>query len=625
MSTGIIKKTILIEGMTCVSCENRIQHKLSNTPGIETAEVSYTNGIAIVTFRPEMLTLEQIEQIIEALDYKIRRLQQDGKNNKFDLTNLIGIAVILFAIYMLANRFGLFDIFYNFPLAKEGMGYGMLLLIGILTSVHCVAMCGGICLSQCVLKQDAETAPGKLAALRPAILYNAGRVLSYTVIGGIVGALGSVFTLSGSFQGILQVIAGVFMVIMGLNMLNIFPALRKLNPRMPKIFARKIYAQKRSNSPLYVGILNGLMPCGPLQAMQIYALSTGSPIRGAVSMFLFSIGTVPLMLTFGALSSILSRKFTNKMMTAGAILILIMGVFMFNNGTSLSGLSLSSVIGSVGSAKGSQNSNVAVIEDGVQTVTTTLASGRYQPITVQKGIPVRWTIKADQSNINGCNNSMVIRKFGITYDFVPGDNIIEFTPTESGTVPYSCWMGMIRSKITVVDDLGMSVASETDTEEDLDFSETSEDSEEAYGLEKVDQIVNYTIPTESVAVAEVKGEEQEVKISIEDNRFTPAVIVVQRGLETSWTISTKIPYESNDTLLFPYYNAFLPLEEGDNTIYLLPDADFDFSSSDYSFFGYVKVVDDIKAIDLKEIKKEVATFVPTIKEFSGTIGGASCH
>lgn len=600
MSIGLIKKTILIDGMTCVSCENRIQHKLSITPGVKDAKVSYSNGLAIVTYDSKIINLEQIEQIIEDLDYRIKRLQQEGKDNKFDLTNLIGIAVIIFAVYMLANRFGLFDVFYRFPLAKEGMGYGMLFIIGLLTSVHCVAMCGGICLSQSIPKQGEASEVSKLATLRPSILYNLGRVISYTVIGGIVGALGSVVSLSGKFQGVMQIIAGVFMVIMGLNMLNLFPALRKLNPRMPKVFARKINAQKKSNSPLYVGILNCLMPCGPLQAMQIYALSTGSLVAGAASMFLFSIGTVPLMLTFGALSSLLSRKFTHRVMTAGAVLVLIMGIFMFNNGVNLSGVSLPSVMDNVGANKDSQGGNVALIEDGVQTITTTLASGRYQPITVQKGIPVRWTIKADQSNINGCNNSMIIREYGIRYDFQSGDNVIEFTPTRSGTFPYSCWMGMIRSRITVVDEL--------DSKDKESISSN-----------------NYTIPTDNIAVAEVKDGIQEVKIVTADNRFTPAVIVMERGLETSWTISTEVLDDSNELLLFPYYDTFLPLEEGDNTIYLVPDEDFDFSSSDYSYFGYVKVVNDIETIDLEKIRKEVSAYVPTIKEIDMFGGGASCH
>ena len=77
------------------------------------------------------------------------------------------------------------------------------------------------------------------------------------------------------------------MVIMGINMLGIFPWLRKFTPRMPKAFAKPIGREKaRSKSPLIVGLLNGLMPCGPLQAMQVYALSTGSPFAGALSMML---------------------------------------------------------------------------------------------------------------------------------------------------------------------------------------------------------------------------------------------------------------------------------------------------------------------------------------------------
>ncbi len=453
MTAGIIKKTILIEGMTCVSCENRLHHRLSNLPGIEMVEVSYGKGYAIVTYQPKIITLEQIEQSIEALDYRIKRPQPEGSHSKLDITNLIGIAVIIFAVYMIARRFGLFQIFNRFPLAKEGMGYGMLLLIGVLTSVHCIAMCGGICLTQCVPKQKTVAAAGRLTALRPSALYNLGRVISYTVIGGIVGALGSVLSFSGSLKGMVQMITGVLMLIMGLNLLNAFPFLRKFNPRIPKVIARKINARKRSNNPIYVGILNGLMPCGPLQAMQIYALSTGSPFRGAMSMFLFSIGTVPLMLTFGAICSLLNRTLAHRMRMAGAILILLMGVFMFQNGSSLSGFRPLSVTGSGNNSKASQSGKAAVIKDGMQTVTTILDSGRYQPIIVQKGIPVRWIMKADQNKINGCNYSIIIQKYGISYDFQPGDNVIEFTPTESGTFPYSCWMGMIRSQITVVDDL----------------------------------------------------------------------------------------------------------------------------------------------------------------------------
>lgn len=148
--------------------------------------------------------------------------------------------IIIFALYIILKRFGLLNIFYSFPIAKEGMGYGMLFLIGVLTSVHCVAMCGGICLSQCTSQTSTlGNLQNRFSAIRPSILYNLGRVISYTVIGGFVGAIGSVVSFSGTMKGIVQILAGVFMVIMGLNMLNIFPWLRKFNPRMPKIICQK--------------------------------------------------------------------------------------------------------------------------------------------------------------------------------------------------------------------------------------------------------------------------------------------------------------------------------------------------------------------------------------------------
>lgn len=108
------------------------------------------------------------------------------------------------------------------------MSYGMLFIVGLLTSVHCIAMCGGINLSQSVNSVKNE---GKI--LKSNVYYNLGRIISYTLIGGIVGQIGSVIALNGVFKGAVAIIAGIFMVIMGINMLGVFPTLRKFNIRMP--------------------------------------------------------------------------------------------------------------------------------------------------------------------------------------------------------------------------------------------------------------------------------------------------------------------------------------------------------------------------------------------------------
>jgi sulfite exporter TauE/SafE/copper chaperone CopZ len=599
MSSNIITKTLKIDGMTCISCENRIERKLQSTQGITNARVSYSSGTAHIKFDGNVINLEQIINVIEQLDYKVAK-EIHETNKKTDVTKIAGVGIIIFALYMIISRFGGLNIFNSFPLAEQGMSYGMLFVVGLLTSIHCVAMCGGINISQCVPQNTAgSTGSSKFSALRPGLLYNLGRVISYTVIGGIVGAIGSVVSFSGTAKGIVQLAAGVFMVIMGLNMLNIFPWLRKLSPRMPKIFARKINEQKKSKSSFYVGLLNGLMPCGPLQAMQLYALSTGNPLKGALSMFLFSLGTVPLMFGLGALSSLLTKKFTSRMMTGSAVLVVVLGMFMFSSGMSLSGFALPSIDIGTNNAV-AQNTNTAVASDGVQTITTVLSSGQYEPITVQKGLPVKWIIKAQAGTLNGCNNKIVIPKYNVEKKLETGDNIIEFTPSETGTFAYSCWMGMIRSKITVVDDINNAPASGGDQKSD------------------------YKIPVDKVAVAQIKDGQQSVETDMGKTGFSPAIIVVQKGIPTTWTINRNDISSNTGSIIISKYDAQLNLQAGKNPISFTPDSDFDFTVTDNSFYGYVKVVDDINKIDINAIKAEVSKYVPVIKSVADDSGLPSC-
>lgn len=491
METGAIKTTKLqIDGMTCISCQNKIEKKLRNTVGVQDANVSYSTGAAVVAYNPDVVSLKDIVQIIQKLGYQANSTRQTPKASRS-----IGLLIIIVALYVLLEQFGVLNLLVPSQLAQANMGYGMLFVIGLITSVHCVAMCGGINLSQCiqggvrhsdqVQLSDADNArissrnyplapedrqpqkqTSRISALRPAFLYNLGRVISYTVVGFIVGALGSVINFSSTAQGVLKLLAGVFMVIMGVNMLGIFPWLRKLTPRIPKVFARKIDSEKsKSNSPLIVGLLNGLMPCGPLQAMQIYALSTGNPFAGALSMLLFSLGTVPLMFGLGALSSVLSKKFTRTVALAGAVLVVVLGLSMFTQGWGLSGLSLASIVPKTASV--AAQSVDSAVTDGVQVIKSELSSGKYPAITVQAGIPVKWIINAPKGSINGCNNRMLIPEYDIEHEFKTGENIIEFTPTTTGTFSYSCWMGMIRSTITVQDENGAVAPTEDDGSDQL--------------------------------------------------------------------------------------------------------------------------------------------------------------
>ena len=604
-----------------MNCQNRIEQKLKNAPGIAEAEVDFNTGTAALRYDPALITLDAIRAAVESLGYQVL-----GEKRRTPVLEITGTLVIILALYVLLRGLGISTITSAFPLAEAGMGYGMLFVIGLITSVHCVAMCGGINLSQCIpASAPVSRDGGRLQVLFPAVLYNGGRVISYTIVGIIVGALGSVITISGRFQGFVQLIAGGFMVIMGLNMLGIFQGsigtiLRRLTPRMPKIFAPKTGGQKSANkNPLIIGLLNGFMPCGPLQAMQLYALSTGSPIAGGISMFLFSMGTVPLMFGIGALSSALSgakgRVFSRRVMKAGAILVTVMGMTMFTYGFGLSGFNFNFVDQAlaainpfaVKTAGTGEGTFAPLIENGVQIVNSTLSGGRYPAITVQEGVPVKWTIKAPAGSINGCNNRMIIREYGIEHRFTQGENVIEFTPERTGRFPYSCWMGMIRSSITVVAE-GASIA---------DVPEPS--------LEPAPAGVQ--IPTDSIALAERAGSFQTIQINLRDDGIDPAIIVLQRGLPALWTITNDSLDPGNSRLIFPAYYTHIDMEPGDNTIQLMPTSDFDFSTADNVFYGYVKVVDNLNKVDIEAIKAEVSAFETMIYPeayFDAAAQGGGC-
>lgn len=593
MASDIRHISLQIGGMTCISCQQRIENALQKTKGIRKVKVSYSTGTADVDFDTQQISESKIKNVIEETGYSVLKEHTDNAQDK---NRAVGFLIIIAALYVLLEQSGVLNLLVPGQLAETNMGYGMLFVIGLITSVHCVAMCGGINLSQCIAQSQSGGEESRFAALRPTFLYNLGRVVSYTIVGFIVGGLGSVITFSTTAQGALKLIAGIFMMIMGINMLGIFPGLRRLTPRMPRIFSRRINAEKaKSNSPLIVGLLNGLMPCGPLQSMQIYALSTGSPFAGALSMFLFSLGTVPLMFGIGALSSVLSKKFTHKVMTVGAVLVTVLGLSMLSQGFTLSGISIPSI--SANASKTSESTgDAAKIADGEQIVNSTLQPGGYPAITVRAGIPVKWVIDAPKGSVNGCNNAIYIPEYDIEYKFKTGENIIEFTPDKTGQYNYSCWMGMIRSTITVVDP-GTEITEPSD-------NNTSD---------SASQPANVQIPSDNLAISEMVTKEdktsvQQVKITLTDEGFSPAIVVAQPGVPVEWVIDNQSEKDENTTMIVPVYNLKGVLQKGENSLGLNPTEDFDFSNGDNTAYGYVKVVDDINNFDEEAVKKEVSEF-----------------
>lgn len=420
-----------VSGMHCPRCESAVCRAASGISGVESPSADHRRGTLSARWDGAESTERQLKARIAEAGYEL--VAQDSMPTKSKrvlqlIVTLAGLAA-LFAVLSLSPLQSLLS---AFPTARAGMSLGALFTVGLLTSLHCVAMCGGINLAQ-----SAGSAQAGRRVSTANLQYNLGRLISYTVIGGIIGALGSVIRLSTAVQSAIQVIAAAMMVLMALNMLD---AVKGLVPALPGGLRTRLLMKGR-NSSLWVGLVNGLMPCGPLQAMQLYALSTGSWWMGALSMLCFCLGTVPLMLGFGLVSGRLNKRFAKPMRVISGLLVLVMGMAMLTNGLALSGVRLS--------LPGTGASDTAVAEAGVQVVNSELEWRGYPDITVEAGVPVRWVIHAEPGRITGCNNEMVIPALDLRVPLQEGDNIVEFTADSPGVIPYTCWMGMLRGTITV--------------------------------------------------------------------------------------------------------------------------------------------------------------------------------
>ena len=425
------KLSLKITGMHCQNCSNKIKDAL-NSMGVEKLEVSYENGeLACIS--------DDIDAVIAAINELgyTAEVTEDGMASRKNHRGAIVALLILLGFYLIIkNTVG----FNTIPQLGEQVSYGILFILGIVTSLHCLSMCGGIVISQSIAFEN---------PIKSTLLYNVGRVIAYTTVGAIVGGIGSIVSFSPLLKGYITIFAGVFMILMGLSMLQSFAFLRRYI-KLPTIFNVSKFKSNR-NAPLLIGLATGLMPCGPLQTMQIYALGTGSILKGAFSMFVFSVGTIPLMMGLGTISGYISNGLNKKLLKLSSVLVIILGLIIVNRGLALQG---NGTLGSfIDSKQESSEIMLPEIMNGFQVINTSANSNGYEPnyFIVEKGRPVNWVISGD--TVTNCNSEIVIPDLNISQKIKEGYNIIKFTPMETGELGFSCWMGMLDGKFIVVDDI----------------------------------------------------------------------------------------------------------------------------------------------------------------------------
>ena len=305
-------------------------------------------------------------------------------------------------------------------------------------------------------KCTAKNAINGHKSFRQHLVYGGAKVLSYTIIGGIFGLIGGFIAFNAGLRGVVAILAGTFMIFYSLSMFG-FKFFRRfqINPK----FLTKVAAETSSKAkgpykaPFFTGLLNGLfIACGPLQAMYLYAAGTGNALTGAASLMAFGIGTLPVMLGFGSLTTVISHKTTAKILKFSAVIVLILGLIMINRGLALTGnsVNLNSIIGSASPQINSGNS--VVQSGGIQKVNMQVSASGYSPnsFVIKKGVPVEWNVEVTE--LTGCNEELVMNAYGIDVQLKQGLNVLKFTPDKVGTIQFSCGMGMLRGSFIVTDD-----------------------------------------------------------------------------------------------------------------------------------------------------------------------------
>lgn len=333
--------------------------------------------------------------------------------------------------------------------------------LGLGTSLHCVSMCGPLVLTYAV--KGAEGGPW-YRKLTPNLAYQGAKAVSYMLVGLLLGTVGSFLNID-ALRPYIMYLAGAFMIVLGLGMTGKVPWAARLTPRPPKALMNAIVKLRRKASsdadtgestlatPVFFGLMTGLLPCGPLMAAQVSAAASGSALAGATGMFAFAIGTAPLMVIFGTAGSLIPFQWKQRMMSLLAVGVMIFGLVFINRGLMLTGAPVTfntiktAVVGTQPAADSTQYTTGA---DGVVEVPIVIENTQFVPATVSipADKPVRLVV--DRREANSCSAQLALPQLGVLANLADnGVTTVDVPATKAGNYTLTCGMGMMAGQLAV--------------------------------------------------------------------------------------------------------------------------------------------------------------------------------
>lgn len=281
-----------IYGIHCKACVLMIEGELGDLQNVESVKASLHDHTVEVVGEFGNKTPEQIAGELTASvaknGYAISVDKQVGRAKWYQFKIAIPIAISFVILFVLLQKAGLVNL-----VGTGRITYGTIFAIGIIASLSsCMAVVGGLLLSM------SATFAKEGNKFTPSIMFHISRIVSFFILGGVIGAIGSAFSLSTTASFILSLIVGLIMLLLGINLLDVFVFTKKLQPSIPKFISKRamnVSKLRHSLTPMFVGIATFFLPCGFTQSMQLYALSTGSFVSGAMTMVVFALGTLPVL------------------------------------------------------------------------------------------------------------------------------------------------------------------------------------------------------------------------------------------------------------------------------------------------------------------------------------------
>ena len=321
-----------VHGMYCKACETLTQMEAMNVEGVQFAKTDLRTRKIKLTGNVSMPPEELVSALTNALSpygYAVSFKPEDKKVRWVDFLIALPAAIAFVAFYVLLQKAGVVKL-----VRADAMSYATAFFIGVVASLStCMAVVGGMVLS--VSANYAKSGQ----TVRPQVIFHLGRFLAFFLLGGAIGAAGSIFQLSATAMFVLTFAVGLVMLFLGIKLLDVWPSFLSLT--LPSVISKRFDVLKSGNpllGPLTMGAVTFVLPCAFTQAMQFYTLSSGGFLAGALTMTMFALGTFPVLalLSFGSLGFRGERSSSIFFKTAG-LTVIAFAVFNIINSLAIAG------------------------------------------------------------------------------------------------------------------------------------------------------------------------------------------------------------------------------------------------------------------------------------------------